>query len=200
MKLYFSQNSPYARRPRLALRAARLLDRVEEIDLTPRVENDAVLFANGPGGKVPAMTTNTGAFLTETLIITRYLDEMSGGKLYPAETAARDLALQIEGVAALLMDSLFTRSHENRRDPAEQSPALIEKESARAVRAYDALEAFAADFGDTDHMGTLSALSALGYADWRHPGDDWRSGRPELSTWFERLGERPEIAETAPVF
>ena len=51
MKLYFSQNSPYARRPRLVLHEAGLQDEVEEEDLTPRAENDAVLFANGPGGK-----------------------------------------------------------------------------------------------------------------------------------------------------
>ncbi|MBT5300121.1 MAG: hypothetical protein HOL41_17455 [Rhodospirillaceae bacterium] len=200
MKLYYSGNSPYARRARIAIIEVGLPDRVEQIDLTPRDENDAVLFANGPGGKVPALETDSGAFLVETLIITRYLDEMSGGKLYPSDPAARDLALQIEGVSTLLMDSLFLRSHETRRDPSEQSPALIEKESGRAGRSYNALEAFAADFGDAVHMGTISAVSALGYADWRHAGDHWRAGRPALSAWFERIMQRPAMAETKPIF
>ena len=89
MKLYFTQNSPYARRPRLALHEAGLQGRVEEEDLTPRAENDAVLFANGPGGKVPALITNTGAFIVESLLICRYLDDLSGNRLTPSHPRGR---------------------------------------------------------------------------------------------------------------
>ena len=81
MKLFFSQNSPYARRPRLVLHEANLRNQVEEVDLTPRAENEAVLFANGPGGKVPALMTDTGAFIVESLLICRYLDDLSGNCL-----------------------------------------------------------------------------------------------------------------------
>ena len=100
MKLYISQNSPYARRPRLVLHEADMEDQVEEVDLTPRAENDAVLFANGPGGKVPALMTNTGAFIVESLIICRYLDDLSGNKLSSSDPYMRDKDLQLEGMAS----------------------------------------------------------------------------------------------------
>lgn len=200
MKLYFSQNSPYARRPRLVLREAGLQDKVEEEDLTPRAENDAVLLANGPGGKVPALITDTGAFIVESLLICRYLDDLSGNRLTPADAAARDRALQLEGMASVLMDTLYFRTHEGRRDEAQQAAAIKEKDAKTAMAAYDALNAAAADFGDAVNLGAITAAAALGYADWRHPGDDWRAGRPALAEWFERISERPAMKLTAPVY
>ena len=200
MKLYFSQNSSYARRPRLVLHEAGLQGTVEEEDLTPRAENDAVLFANGPGGKVPALITNTGGFIVESILICRYLDDLSGNKLTPADPAARDQALQLEGMASVLMDTLYFRTHEGRRDEAQQVAAIKEKDAKIAVAAYDALNAAAGDFGDAVNLGTISVVAALGYADWRHPGDDWRAGRAALADWFERISERPAMKLTAPVY
>ncbi len=200
MKLYYSHNSPYARRPRMALHEAGLLDRVEEVDLTPRAENDAVLFANGPGGKVPALMTDTGAFVVESILICRYLDDLSGGKLTPSDPAARDAALQIEGMASVLMDTLYFRTHEGRRDEAQKSAAIKEKDAKVANAAYDALDEAAKDFGDAINLGTISTVAALGYADWRHAGDNWRGGRAALAGWFEIIMERPAMALTKPVY
>lgn len=199
MKLFYTTNSPYARRARMAVREAGLAGRVEEVEII-RQKNDAVLSENGPGGKVPALLTDSGTFLCESLIIARYLDELSGGKLYPAEPAAREFALHVEGVTCVLMDSLFSRAHENRRDPSEQSPGLIEKETARAARCYDALAGFVDRFDGPVHMDRVTAVACLGYADWRHPGDDWRAGRAKLAAWFEEMMKRPAMAETKPIF
>ena len=84
---------------------------------------------------MPGLLTDSGAFLCETLVIDYHLDEISGGKLFPKDRAARDFAFQTDGVASLLMESLFYRSHEKRREDGERSPAFIEKESGRANRA-----------------------------------------------------------------
>ena len=200
MKLYFSQNSPYARRPRLVLHEAGLQDRITEEDLTPRAENDAVLFANGPGGKVPALITDTGAFIVESLLICRYLDDLSGNKLTPTDPADRDKAIQLEGTASVLMDTLYFRTHEGRRDVAQQVTSVKEKDVKIAMATYDSLNKAAADFGNTINLGTLSTAAALAYADWRHPYDNWRTGRTALADWFERISERPSIKLTAPVF
>lgn len=199
MKLFYTINSPYARRARMAVREAGLSGRVEEVEIV-RERNDAVLSENGPGGKVPAMLTDSGVFLCESLIIARYLDELSGGRLYPADAAAREFTLHVEGVTCVLMDSLYIRTHENRRDPSERSPGLIEKETARAARCYDALDRLVDRFDDRIHMDKVTAVACLGYADWRHPGDDWRGGRAKLAAWFEEMMKRPAMAETRPVF
>ncbi len=199
MKLVYSGNSPYARRPRIAIREADLMDRVEEI-VAAGVEREPMLFEYGPGAKVPGLLTDSGAYICETLLIDIYLDEMSGGRLYPKDQKARDLAFQIDGVASLLMESLFYRSHENRREEGERSAGFIHKETARANRTYDALENLVDKFGDNLHLGLISAVASLGYADWRHPGDQWRSGRPKLAAWFEETMKRPAVDETKPIF
>jgi glutathione S-transferase len=200
MILFHSPNSPYARRVRVAVREFGLSDRVEEQNVSPLAAPDNVLHRHGPGAKVPGLLTDGGVFLCETLVICHYLDGISGGRFYPADPTARERCLQIEGVASLLMDSLFFRAHENRRAAGEQSPAVIDKEAARAARAYDALEDLAAGFGDELDMSLISVAAALGYADGRHPGDNWRGGRPTLAAWFEAMMQRPALAETVPNF
>jgi glutathione S-transferase len=200
MKLFYSGNSPYARRPRMAIREAGLTGKVEEVNLADPAARVKMLLEYGPGAKVPALLTDNGTFLIESLIIARYLDEASGGKLYPTDKKERETALQVEGVASLLMDSLFHRSHEKRRDKGEQSPGEIKKEGERAQRAYDELESLLPKYDGKIHMGSITAVASLGYADWRHPDDDWRKGRPELAAWFEKMMQRPAMAETKPIF
>lgn len=199
MKLFYSGNSPYARRPRMAIREAGLMDRVEEVEAAGD-DRERILFEYGPGAKVPGLLTDSGAYICETLLIDFHLDEASGGKLYPKDQAARELAFQIDGVASLLMESLFYRSHESRREPGEKSEAFIVKESDRANRTYDALEGLVDRFGNDMHLGLISVVASLGYADWRHPGDGWRDGRPKLAGWFEEMMKRSAMAETKPIF
>jgi glutathione S-transferase len=200
MKLFYTGNSPYARRPRLAVAEFGLSGKVQLVDAGSLTDPNNILRSHGPGGKVPALETDTGAFVCETLLILRLLDEASGGKLYPTEAKARGTAFEIEGVASLLMDSLFLRSHEKRRDASERSPALIEKEAGRAARCYDALEGFAGELGGPLHMGILSAAASLGYADGRHPDDKWREGRPKLAAWYDQIIKRPSLANSMPNF
>ena len=199
MKLFYSDNSPFARRPRIAIREAGLMNSVEEI-VAAGDDREPMLFKYGPGAKVPGLLTNSGAYLCETLLIDMYLNEMSGGKLYPKDQYSRDLAFEIDGVASLLMESLFYRSHENRREDGEKSQAFIDKETARANRIYDALENLVEKFSDDLHLGLISTVACLGYADWRHPPDKWRSGRPKLTAWFEEIMKRPAMDETKPIF
>jgi glutathione S-transferase len=200
MKLFYVPNSPYARRAVLAVREFELSETVDLVDVSPLAAHDNILRSMGPGGRVPALRTDDGAFICETLLILNYFDGVTGGKLYPGDAVARGVAMQIEGVASLLMDSLFLRAHENRRDPAERSPGEIEKEAGRAARCYDALEDLVDRFGPTLHMGLLSTAASLGYADGRHPGDGWRDGRPKLSAWNEEMLKRPAVAATVPNF
>ena len=119
MKLICSGNSPYARRPRMAIREAGLMDKVEEVDVSPMPDNMDMILGFGPGAKVPGLVTDSGTYISETLVICHYLDDISGGKLYPKDSAAREQAMVIEGIASLLMDSQFARSHEKRREDGE---------------------------------------------------------------------------------
>ena len=48
-----TRNSPYARRARIAVREAGLLDKVEELDVSPREENLDTPLAYSPAAKYP---------------------------------------------------------------------------------------------------------------------------------------------------
>lgn len=198
MKVFYTGNSPYARRARLAARATGL--GVEEVDVAPLASPDNPLRGKGPGAKVPGLETDAGTYVCETLLITSYLNAQSGGKLLPGDTAAQEAAMEVEGIGSLLMDSLFGRSHEKRRDDGEKSPALIEKESERANRCYDALDKLLAGKAPAMDLGAIAAVSALGYADWRHADDNWREGRAGLAAWYDAMHTQADVADTKPDF
>jgi len=197
MKLDMSGNSPYARRARIALREGGLVDRVEEVAVTDFSQLEAV----GPGGKIPVLVTDSGRSLCESLIITRYLNDLAGGGLLPRTADELESCLVLESTGSVLMDSLFARSRENnQREEHERSPLLLERETGRSRRCYDTLESIIGSEGDVISLGTIAAVTALGYADWRAPEDNWHEGRPALQAYYERVMSRPSFAETAPVF
>lgn len=198
MKLHYSHNSPYARRVRLAVRVAGL--EVEEVDASPLMRDNHPLLQKGPGGKVPALETDAGTFICETLVITGHLNQLAPGKLLPVDPSAMEAALELEGIGSLLLDSLFACSHEKRRDANEQSPGLIAKETERSARCYDVLDARLAGKAAELNLGTIAVIAALGYADWRHAENDWRRGHASLSKWFDAMMQMPDVAATHPKF
>lgn len=202
MKLYYSQNSPYARRARMALRVTGLIEHTDEIDVHPRDENLDTLLAAGPGGKVPVLTTDAGVSLCESLVISHYLDSLSPGVLYPTENTLLSEVLGIESTASVLMDSLFTRSRENRRVPNEQSPDVINLEKERAARLYLALEKTAPILkpANSMDMATITTVAALDYANWRHADDEWINACPALASWFKAISENEVCEQTRPVY
>lgn len=195
MKLFYSPNSPYARKARLAARFAGVGERVEEINVSPLKSPDNVLLSYGPGRKVPSLLTDAGTFLVESPIICRHLDAQGNGSLYPA---SNESALEIEGLTHALIDALYWRNHEKRRPESERSPSFIEEEAERARRCYDWLEKLGGRLDGPVTIAQIGAGAALGYADFRHPDDAWRNGRPALAAWFEAFSQRPEMRETFP--
>ena len=199
MKLLFTRNSPYARRARIAVREAGLLNEVEELDISPREENLDTLLAYSPAAKVPVLVTSSGYSIYESILIGRYIDEQSGNTLMPSDAHARDTAMALDATASALLDSLFVRSRENRRDPSEQSPGVIALEAERAGRLLDTMETMI-PAEPYVNLGVITAACALGYADWRHPGDGWRNSHPRLSAWFDAIHRREAFKLTAPEF
>jgi len=196
LQLYMSRNSTYARRARIALRETGLIDRVKEIIVSGFDE----LATLAPGAKIPVLVTDNGECLTESLIVTRYINDLAGGILLPVDAVALEQDLALEGLASVLMDSLFVRSTENnRREEPFRSPAVLDRERARCARCYDALDRKVVAL-ETVTLGTITTVAALGYANWRGPEDHWDRGRADLAAFYERMMARPAFANTAPVF
>ncbi|MEK9905328.1 MAG: glutathione S-transferase N-terminal domain-containing protein [Rhodospirillales bacterium] len=199
MKVFYTGNSPYARRARLAARVSGL--GVEEVDVAPLDAADNPLRNKGPGVKVPGFETDTGAYFCETLLITNYLNEKSGGKLFPSDPVAADKAREVEGIGSLLLDSLFIRSQQlNRLSENERSPSLIAREAERAGRCYDALNKALDGKEASLDAGAIAVVCALGYADWRLPEDNWRAGRSGLAKWFDAMHQKKDVESTKPIF
>jgi glutathione S-transferase len=197
MKLYLSGNSPYARRARLVAREGGLMDLIEEVIISGFEQVAQV----SPGGKIPLLVCEDGTVLCESLIITRYLNELAGGRLVPASVSDALRDLEMESVASVLMDSLFVHSMEtNQRNEALRSRELITRENNRRTRCYDRLVDLVVNAGDQVTLASIAIISALGYADWRAAEDDWRHGRDRLLEYYDRFMARSAFAETAPKF
>lgn len=208
MQLIYSHNSPYSRRARVAVRVCGLLDQVEEVVIAPGPAGAAAmpwvtnysdvtrLVAHGPAAKVPVLVTDSGVGLCESLVIARYLDNRSGGKLYPTEAGAIERELRVEGLGVALMDSLFWRARENRREASLRSADVVALESARAKRCLEALNGLVEDIS-AHRIGGIATACALGYADWRHPDEGWRDTFPSLAQWYETTVTLAPYAETA---
>ncbi len=203
MKLYMSGNSPYARRARITIREAGILDRVEEIAISGFDD----LLRHGPGGKIPVLVTDSGESLSESIVVTRYLNDIAGAGLLPPIGAGLEECLATESIACVLMDSIFVRSMEkNFREEDKRSDAVLKREAARCERCYDALEKkisqlqYQSSGEPAVTLASIAVISALGYASWRTPEDEWQSGHPKLKEYFDQLMTRPAFAETAPEY
>ncbi len=197
MKLIMSNNSPYARRARITVREAGLNEQVEEI----AIKSFAELPTYGPGGKIPVLITNTEQSICEALIICRYLNAIANAGLVPIQSPELETCLVLESTASVLMDALFVRSLENnQRDPQYRSSSVLAREQNRSQRCYDTLDQASLRADDPVTLASITIIAALGYADWRAPEDEWRSGRAKLAHYFEQMMTRPAFASTAPTY
>ena len=74
----------------------------------------------------------------------------------------------------------------------------MELEVARAARCLGALNGLVEDIS-AHRIGGVATACALGYADWRHPDDGWRSACGALAQWYEETIGLVAYAETAVI-
>lgn len=194
MKLLHAQNSPYARRARLAARYSGL--DIEELDVSKDEAARKVLDEAGPSAKIPGLLLDDGTCLSESLIITKYLNNLSGGKLMQDDPKL----LEIEGIGSVLIDATYKRIKERLSVDGEPSPTVIQTETDRIARCYDALDERLSGKAAEINLATIAAIAGLGYADWRGADDNWRDGRPGLAKWFDDMHQNKDVAESAPEF
>ena len=197
MKLYVSANSPYARKARIVIRELALEDRVEEQTVSSLEELKNI----GPNAKIPVLITEDHVLLCESLIIVRYLNDLSSGTLLPSEQKELASCLQLESISSAFLGSTFARSLEtNQRKEDERSPKLLERERTRTKSCLDRLEELTVDFNKEVSLGSISIVCALGYANWRAPEDAWAEGRQNLKRYYDHFMNRDAFRDTTPIF
>ena len=117
MKLFVAPASPFVRKVIVALHETGQIGAVELVPVTvsPVAPGDTVPDHN-PLGKIPALALDDGRSLFDSRTITRYIDSLAPGTLYPQAPALWD-ALVLESLADGIMDAAVSMAYEGRLRP-----------------------------------------------------------------------------------
>lgn len=199
MQLYSASASPFVRKCRVCIIETGQQDAVEMLEAmgTP-LDATNMPTSHNPLGKIPALVRDDGPAIYDSRVITRYLNDLIDGPLYPEARLWETLTL--EATADGIMEASILMVYEGRcRPDALQSSDWVDGQWAKTARALDAIEDRWMSYlsGPLD-MAQVAVGCALEYLDFRHNARDWRAGRPELSAWQAEFAQRPSMASTKP--
>lgn len=200
MRLYYNAASPFVRKVMVTLHETGKLDRVELVPAAGSpVAPGTMPVAVNPLGKLPTLERPDGPALYDSRVITRYLDTLAEGGLYPEAPGLWD-TLTLEATGDGMAEAALLIVYEGRcRSGAGQDAGWVEGQWAKVIRALDTIEdRWMAHLAGRLDAGQIAIGCALGYLDFRLGARDWRGGRPGLAGWFERFGQRPSMLATAP--
>lgn len=201
MKLFFSPASPFVRKVLVVAAERGLRDRVEivEAQVSP-VNLDRAVRAHNPTGKIPTLLLDDGTALYDSRVIVEYLDGLGDGPgLIPREEPARSRALVVQSLADEMTDAAVLLRYETfLRPEALRWPEWILGQRDKIHGSLDELERNTMDALTRFDIGAIAVACGLGYLDFRFAEEKWREGRPRLSAWFEVIGQRPSLAQSAP--
>ncbi len=196
MKLFYSTNSPYARKCRVVMLEKKLENKIELINVNP-LENPAELLAVNPLGTVPALVTDDGLHLCESPAICEYLDSLSPENPLMPPPEFRICVLAVTALADGIMDAAVSCVLESRRPEDKRYPLWVQRKEAAIMRAIAKCAGISWDVKPT--LGTIGLAVALAYVSFRLPHLPWRKEHPKLAEWLDAFSQRPSMAKTKPI-
>lgn len=200
MRLFHSPASPFVRMVMVALHETGLIDQVEVTSVSgTAVDPGRLPLSQNPIGKIPTLERSDGPALYDSRVILRYLDELSGGLLYPKPPSLWE-TLTLEATGQGMTEAAVLMVYESRcREPEERSETWVESQWAKVERGLDALESrWISHLSGRLDAGHVAVGCALGYLDFRHGARNWRNGRPALAKWQGVFADRPSMTTTRP--
>ena len=197
MKLLMSPASPFARKCRVLLREANLLDTVDEVNVsTSPTATDATVAAANPLGKIPALLRDHGPALYDSRVITRFLNDHAGTRFYPGTRLYEVLTL--EATADGIMEAALAITYEMRMRPEDkQFQTWMDAQWAKVTAATGAIEQrWMSHLTGPVDMAQIAVACALAYLDLRHDARGWRAERPGLAAWHTTFMDRPAMQAT----
>jgi glutathione S-transferase len=201
VQLFYSANSPYARKARIIIRELEMESRVQETAVS--LPADAKLRAINPLGKIPALLLDDGSVIYDSRVICEYLDEFGGGGFFPRrkllkEAEGRWRALTLQALGDGLADAVVRRHQETRLAPEKRSAEVIERQTKAIESAFAVADRACAKFPAQPTIGEIAIACAIGYLDLRVPEDGWRDRYPNLARWLNAFSQRPSMQATKP--
>lgn len=194
--LLYSRLSPYAAKARIAAAHVGYPARSE---LTDTWQPPPEFLDANPLGKVPVLLFDDGSALHDSRVILRFLDEWSGGRLYPADREKRLAVEQLEALCDGICDCMQAIMSEKRFRPEDKiHPPWIEWQWSKVRRALERLEADIPEPAGEVNAAHAALRGMLGYLSIRFEGQ-WEQDRPRLVDWVKRFDTAfPHLAACAP--
>ncbi|WP_299825181.1 glutathione S-transferase [uncultured Roseobacter sp.] len=200
MKLFHSPASPFVRKVVVLLHE---LDKADEVELagvtSTAFASDEGLAASNPLAKLPALVRDNGTTLYDSRVITAFLNDLYGGKMYPTGSSRWE-TLTLEATGDGIMDCAVSMAYEMRLRPEEmQYGDWIEAQWAKVARAISVLNArWMSHLSGPIDMGHISVACALSYVDFRHGARNWQAGNEALAAWHSEFDSRASMQATQP--
>jgi glutathione S-transferase len=201
MKLYWSPRSPFVRKVMVCAHELGIADRIEKVyTLVSASSVNADMMHASPLGRIPALLTEDGETLYDSVVICEYLDARYGRcRLFPSVGKRRWDTLRRHALANGMLELLVLWRGELGRPESQQSPETLRAYRSKAASGLSAAERDAAALEDTHvDIAHVTLGVVLGYLDFRYGNIDWRSQHPGLARWYESFGVRPSMRQTAP--
>jgi len=201
MKLLGGTISPYTRKVRVVLAEKKIDCDFEIVDVNP-VDNP--VNPHNPLGKVPTLLLDDGAALYDSRVIVEFLDSVSPiSRLIPDDNRERVAVRRWEALADGVLDAGLLVRYESIRDKKEQSQAWSDKQLARMKRSMAQIEKELGErtwcHADRYSLADIALACCMGWLDFRKPGGiDWRKDYPAVARHYDKMMERPAIADTIP--
>lgn len=190
--------SPFVRKVLVLVHEAKLTDvEFETVKASP-MGGDAHLNAANPSGKIPVLLRAGESPIFDSRVITRFLDTEARAGFYPENRLWEVLTL--EAAADAMTEAVVAMVYEHRfRPETHWYEPWYDGQWVKVNRALDYFEGLVPRFDAQIDMGQIALGAGLGYLDFRQAQFDWRSTRPQLAAFFDRLNARSAFQQTQPV-
>ena len=209
MRLFWTPASPFTRKVSVA---ARELGLWKQIDVVPTAwpldwGYATVSFTKGlaeanPVARIPTFVTTDGAELGDSTLICQHLDDLAADATLIPEGTAKWSMWSLYAVADGLLEAQVAMRAEMLRPASNISHGFLVKQRDRISRCFDRIEARADELNLADeippNLAQITVGVACSYQDWRDWLDDFRPGRPELTSWYKFFAQRQSMLETEP--
>lgn len=199
MKLFMTQNSPYARKVRIVLAEKRI--EFEQVEVASLAAPDSPVPEFNPLGKVPTLVLDDGTGLYDSAVITDYLDKKTP-VMHLIPQAKRIDTKRWEALADGICDAAVAVVMEYRRSAEKQDETLVARQRLKVERGLQVLSKDLGEnkwcVGNAFSLADIAVGCALAYVNLRMPECNWAEQYPNLALLLEQLNQRKSFQDTQP--